>query len=208
MRRSPLAVGTSTASRIGSGAGTVSLFTVPSRATSARRPPTKTSTPSLSAGPIAVAPPPLTQRAAASEGAAVGCGATVVGSAFGVGATGPEQAARPSPRTAAALPERLPCEGQREHTRPRGAIGRGAYHQHPLGCAVVPADDAASAPGDHGMRKTSFFAALLATLASVSVADAFCGFYVGGADASLFNNATQVVLMREGTRTVLSMQNN
>jgi len=39
-------------------------------------------------------------------------------------------------------------------------------------------------------------------------ASAFCGFYVSGADAKLFNNATQVVLMREGTRTVLSMQNN
>src|SRR5687768_16183747 len=39
-------------------------------------------------------------------------------------------------------------------------------------------------------------------------AAAFCGFYVSGADAKLFNNATQVVLMREGTRTVLSMQNN
>lgn len=49
-------------------------------------------------------------------------------------------------------------------------------------------------------------------LASVSLAaasaHAFCGFYVAGGDASLFNNATQVVLMREGTRTVLSMQNN
>jgi MYXO-CTERM domain-containing protein len=31
---------------------------------------------------------------------------------------------------------------------------------------------------------------------------------VSGADAKLFNNATLVVLMREGTRTVLSMQNN
>ncbi len=41
-----------------------------------------------------------------------------------------------------------------------------------------------------------------------SQALAFCGFYVGGADAKLFNNATQVVLMRDGTRTVLSMQNN
>ncbi len=41
-----------------------------------------------------------------------------------------------------------------------------------------------------------------------TTAHAFCGFYVGGADAKLFNNATQVVLMREGTRTVLSMQNN
>jgi hypothetical protein len=38
-------------------------------------------------------------------------------------------------------------------------------------------------------------------------ASAFCGFYVSGADAQLTNNATQVVLMREGTRTVLSMQN-
>ncbi len=36
----------------------------------------------------------------------------------------------------------------------------------------------------------------------------FCGFYVGGAGADLFNNATEVVLMRAGTRTVLSMQNN
>src|SRR5499426_3144160 len=58
------------------------------------------------------------------------------------------------------------------------------------------------------MRMTSFLAALFATFAAVSVAEAFCGFYVGGADASLFNNATQVVLMREGTKTVLSMQNN
>jgi MYXO-CTERM domain-containing protein len=39
-------------------------------------------------------------------------------------------------------------------------------------------------------------------------ADAFCGFYVGGAGAQMFNNATQVVLMRLGTTTVLSMQNN
>jgi TonB family protein len=38
-------------------------------------------------------------------------------------------------------------------------------------------------------------------------AEAFCGFYVAGADAKLFNNATVVVLMRDGTRTVLSMQN-
>jgi hypothetical protein len=37
---------------------------------------------------------------------------------------------------------------------------------------------------------------------------AFCGFYVGGADTKLYNNATQVVLLRDGLRTVLSMQNN
>ena len=40
-----------------------------------------------------------------------------------------------------------------------------------------------------------------------SLAHAFCGFYVSGGDAKLFADATQVVLMREGTRTVLSMQN-
>jgi len=59
------------------------------------------------------------------------------------------------------------------------------------------------------MRRFSLAAlAVLATLATANAASAFCGFYVGGADKKLFNNATQVVLMREGTRTVLSMQNN
>src|SRR5690242_17314678 len=61
-------------------------------------------------------------------------------------------------------------------------------------------------------RTTRFFAtATLACAAALAVtprADAFCGFYVSGADAKLYNNATMVVLMREGTRTVLSMQNN
>ncbi len=51
-------------------------------------------------------------------------------------------------------------------------------------------------------------AAVGAVVAAPTVARAFCGFYVGGADAKLFNNATMVVLMRDGTRTVLSMQNN
>jgi hypothetical protein len=51
------------------------------------------------------------------------------------------------------------------------------------------------------------FAAALG-LSAASDASAFCGFYVGGAEAKLFNNATQVVLMRDGLRTVLSMQNN
>ncbi len=54
------------------------------------------------------------------------------------------------------------------------------------------------------MRALLFVAALLGS----SSASAFCGFYVAGGGAELFNNATQVVLMRNGTRTVLSMQNN
>ena len=38
-------------------------------------------------------------------------------------------------------------------------------------------------------------------------ADAFCGFYVSGSSEQLVNKATRVALMREGTRTVLSMSN-
>ena len=38
-------------------------------------------------------------------------------------------------------------------------------------------------------------------------AHAFCGFYVSGASSSLYNDATMVVMMRSGTKTVLSMQN-
>jgi hypothetical protein len=48
----------------------------------------------------------------------------------------------------------------------------------------------------------------IAPFAATRDAGAFCGFYVSGADAKLTNDATQVVLMRDGTRTVLSMQNN
>ena len=40
-----------------------------------------------------------------------------------------------------------------------------------------------------------------------STAQAFCGFYVGGAGSELYNDATMVVMMRDGTKTVLSMQN-
>src|SRR5829696_2627984 len=39
-------------------------------------------------------------------------------------------------------------------------------------------------------------------------AAAFCGFFVSGADAKLINNASQVVLMRKGNRTVMTMSNN
>jgi len=59
------------------------------------------------------------------------------------------------------------------------------------------------------MRKAVFGAAIAmaAVVGTSEQASAFCGFYISGADAKLFNDATQVVLMREGTRTVLSMQN-
>ncbi|PZR07404.1 MAG: hypothetical protein DI536_27510 [Archangium gephyra] len=50
---------------------------------------------------------------------------------------------------------------------------------------------------------------LLVVVALLSTAaHAFCGFYVSSAGAEMFNDASMVVLMRDGTRTVLSMQNN
>jgi hypothetical protein len=57
------------------------------------------------------------------------------------------------------------------------------------------------------LRRLAAMVAVVAVLGSRTDARAFCGFYVSGADARLTNNATQVVLMRDGTRTVLSMQN-
>ena len=52
-------------------------------------------------------------------------------------------------------------------------------------------------------------ALLIAALAVLAApAHAFCGFYVSSAGGQLFNDATSVTLMRDGTRTVLSMQNN
>jgi MYXO-CTERM domain-containing protein len=59
------------------------------------------------------------------------------------------------------------------------------------------------------MKRTLVLAsALVAGLCSTRPAAAFCGFYVAGGDQQMFNDATQVVLMRMGTRTVLAMQNN
>ncbi len=51
-------------------------------------------------------------------------------------------------------------------------------------------------------------AALAVTATSTPRAEAFCGFYVAPSDGPLYNDATQVALMREGSRTVISMSNN
>jgi len=45
------------------------------------------------------------------------------------------------------------------------------------------------------------------TIAVSTTAQAFCGFYVARADTSLFNRASQVVLVRDDDRTVLTMAN-
>ncbi|HEV2845466.1 MAG TPA: DUF2330 domain-containing protein [Thermoanaerobaculia bacterium] len=52
---------------------------------------------------------------------------------------------------------------------------------------------------------------LLCTVVALSIAagtaHAFCGFYVAKADTKLFNQASQVVMVRDGDRTVLTMAN-
>jgi len=58
------------------------------------------------------------------------------------------------------------------------------------------------------MRRT-LFAATLASIAawSTPTIGGFCGFYVAKADTKLFNRASQVVLVRDGDRTVMTMAN-
>src|SRR6266568_4523479 len=49
--------------------------------------------------------------------------------------------------------------------------------------------------------------AVLCLLATPPLARAFCGFYVAKADTTLFNKASQVVLVRNEDKTVLTMAN-
>ena len=51
----------------------------------------------------------------------------------------------------------------------------------------------------------SFCLACILLLTCATQAIAFCGFYVGGADAKLFNQASQVVIARKGDRTILKI---
>jgi hypothetical protein len=57
------------------------------------------------------------------------------------------------------------------------------------------------------IRHFIHMACAAAVFATAMPAKAFCGFYAGKADASLFNEASQVVVARDGKRTVLSMLN-
>src|SRR5215470_11384501 len=58
------------------------------------------------------------------------------------------------------------------------------------------------------MRRTLFGIALVSMVwFSAPGILAFCGFYVAKADTKLFNKASQVVLVRDGDRTVMTMAN-
>src|ERR1043166_1018102 len=49
---------------------------------------------------------------------------------------------------------------------------------------------------------------IAAVAAALGRAQAFCGFFVAGSNAKLTNDASQVVLLRKGNRTVMTMSNN
>src|SRR5215813_1351256 len=58
------------------------------------------------------------------------------------------------------------------------------------------------------MRRLSIFlASFLCLFAWPRPARPFCGFYVAKADTKLFNRASQVALVRDGDRTVITMAN-
>jgi hypothetical protein len=57
------------------------------------------------------------------------------------------------------------------------------------------------------MRTLITILAATFTVAISTTAQAFCGFYVARADTALFNEASQVVLVRDGDRTVITMAN-
>jgi hypothetical protein len=52
----------------------------------------------------------------------------------------------------------------------------------------------------------SFFS-LIILVSNIQPVIAFCGFYVAKADSSLYNKASQVIIARDGQRTVLTMSN-
>ncbi|MEH2417943.1 DUF2330 domain-containing protein [Nostoc sp.] len=54
---------------------------------------------------------------------------------------------------------------------------------------------------------TPLLLAIVAVLCFAPAAWAFCGFYVAKADTKLYNKASQVVIARDGNRTVLTMAN-
>ncbi len=59
----------------------------------------------------------------------------------------------------------------------------------------------------HRKMKTRIVSVALAMLIMVPDTFAFCGFYVAKAPANLFNHKSEVILVRDGNRTVLTMSN-
>ncbi|WRH66399.1 MAG: DUF2330 domain-containing protein [Planktothrix sp. GU0601_MAG3] len=56
-------------------------------------------------------------------------------------------------------------------------------------------------------RLILFLIVVFAGISFAAPALAFCGFYVAKADATLYNQASQVVIARDKNRTILTMAN-
>ena len=57
------------------------------------------------------------------------------------------------------------------------------------------------------LKRLAIATSALALLAAAPQALAFCGFFVAKGDAELFNEASKVVMVRDGNRTVITMVN-
>jgi len=90
------------------------------------------------------------------------------------------------------------------------AIGSGEGHDPQRLSAGVPRSHSLSAKRPVALRRLRGVLLLMLLLAlwAPRRAAAFCGFFVSGADASLYNSASHVVLLRNGNRTTLTMTNN
>src|SRR2546427_6246559 len=100
------------------------------------------------------------------------------------------------------------CSGRwrRARSRCRSSIGcspasgtRGSRSRHRL---------SSTHSKEQCMKRWMFGVALVSVVAwSAPTVLGFCGFYVAKADTKLFNKASQVVLVRDGDRTVMTMAN-
>src|SRR5262249_30075661 len=98
--------------------------------------------------------------------------------------------------------------GRARSHRPSARGARSTSHRGRSGVRSAPTPGhRPSQKGSASMRSVIAASTALALVVGSPIVQAFCGFYVSGSDKKMFNDATNVVLMRSGTRTVLSMQN-
>src|SRR6185295_9421132 len=130
---------------------------------------------------------------------------------------GRTRALRPAHRPGSGLRPLRALPAQRPHPLPRFPLaGRAADRPAAARPAVRLARDRArgidlrtpSPRKENRMKRLPIvLLAAAAVAATTGAAFAFCGFYVAKADTKLFNQASQVVLVRDGDRTVLTMSN-
>src|SRR5207248_7421583 len=101
--------------------------------------------------------------------------------------------------------------GVRRHRRRRRLHALASLDPEPHRLGALPLRSAHAAPrrahrnqtGETRMRTAA--CALAVALTAAAPAHAFCGFFVGKADGQLFNKSSQVAIVRDGNRTVITM---